>query len=250
MLQTYMPPSLGQFSWPKVNVSQGWYVFTVNITGFLASSPRFFVANGTDQTCIGTLTPSPSPSMLSDNLAITDDGTSSKLIIVIIFLGVWFLISLVILMVWCNHRRKRNQRRSGTSNHNRITSRDQMLPMRSLRVQIPSAVHSRDPSDQLEGETARPVIELPGTLDVPVPSSRLDIDSRAPTPGEPAEFRATNNITPAYPSGLSIMWSPVSLHLSQGNDVKLYNLQDPTLPGSLGPELFSSPEQPSSSSDR
>ncbi|KAL0958034.1 hypothetical protein HGRIS_000209 [Hohenbuehelia grisea] len=77
-----LSPFSGSYLWPKVNITQGWYVLVASMasTGFRATSSHFFIRNSSDVSCLivapPTSTGAPSSSTTSSIIASqTNDPT-------------------------------------------------------------------------------------------------------------------------------------------------------------------------------
>ncbi|RDX46179.1 hypothetical protein OH76DRAFT_1301289, partial [Lentinus brumalis] len=64
------------WTWPTVTIPAGWYVLAAIGDDWVATSPQFFVTNGTDTSCLST--PSSSSSADTSTVASTGTGTSTS----------------------------------------------------------------------------------------------------------------------------------------------------------------------------
>lgn len=89
------------WTWPQVNVSQGWYRIVGAVSSFSAVSADFFVSNGSDTSCLissGTSTASPTVNMTNGEIAGIVVGVLAGLVI------------LALAIVYYLHRRGRPSR--------------------------------------------------------------------------------------------------------------------------------------------
>jgi len=89
-------PEMGEFEWDPINVAAGWYVLQAELGDLSAESPRFYVANGTDSSCLtATSTPGgPISGLVSHHTnvgAIVGGVIGGVVIVVLALLALFFM---------------------------------------------------------------------------------------------------------------------------------------------------------------
>ncbi|KDR68363.1 hypothetical protein GALMADRAFT_215809 [Galerina marginata CBS 339.88] len=146
-------PTSSGYSWPSVNIPQGWYMInaTMNAEEYSCVSPPFFVHNGTDTSCISEIvipstssSPTATPSSPASTGAVPVGG-SSKLnlgAIVGVSVGAVVLVSFVLGAWLCLNRKARPGGVLGNGRSNRwngLSSVDSRALTSSNAKHYPSA---------------------------------------------------------------------------------------------------------------
>jgi hypothetical protein len=130
-LSANIDATVGNWTWPQVNVSSGYYILQGVIPGVTAETDKFFVANGSDTSCIQpqSLTPSQTPI-----------GTSSKKINVGAIVGgtvggvVVITVALVALLLFRSNSRSRSRQPAAAGRWGGLGSIDDNDPFSAGKI--------------------------------------------------------------------------------------------------------------------
>jgi hypothetical protein len=119
-LASALDPTLMNFTWPSVNVPQGWYQLYAGIDSqsFIQTSAAFFVSTGSNTSCLATAastsTSHPLPSTSTKTTPLLVSGSSSSIntgTIIGIILGSLGLLLAVAGIFFCFRRRYKGRKR-------------------------------------------------------------------------------------------------------------------------------------------
>ncbi|OAX39686.1 hypothetical protein K503DRAFT_63071 [Rhizopogon vinicolor AM-OR11-026] len=137
------------WTWPQVNVSQGWYQVQGNVTPLSAVSSAFFISNGSDTSCLLASSSTSSPASTTSPTADVNYSDSPNLNggkIAGIVIGVLAGLAITALAIAYYFRRRRRPSRGNLQRHNPRESMGRWSSLKSNSSTIKSLA-ATNPAD-------------------------------------------------------------------------------------------------------